>query len=222
MLQHIIQCIKLLSGVGWRGMLRYEDKLLYSWTCRWGWREGGRMKEKGVLMLKHKLISHHTEWLTWVSENWPVLGALKRTTKGSLEKASTSPVWLSGYWYWPVTVTVSVLKASRQNRYSPWCCHILELSGSSIDTQFISPINKYILLLVWVRSAQSLTGYRFVHMFSVIPKIQTGEWKQRLKLLRVKSGHEWQDSCVAVHWSGCEVTQSYCHFSPVNLINKLW
>lgn len=40
-LQDIIQCIKLLSGVDWSGVLRYEDKILYSWTYRWGGREEG-------------------------------------------------------------------------------------------------------------------------------------------------------------------------------------
>lgn len=34
MLQHIIECIKLLSSVGWSGVLRYEGKLLYSWRHR--------------------------------------------------------------------------------------------------------------------------------------------------------------------------------------------
>lgn len=50
--------------------------------------------------------------MTFISvvENELVVKALKRTTKGSLEKTSTFPGRVSGYWYFPVTVTVSVLQ----------------------------------------------------------------------------------------------------------------
>lgn len=43
-------------------------------------------------------------------------------------------------------------------------------SSSSVDTLFSSPVNKYILLLVWFRPAQSLTGHSVIHMVSVIPE----------------------------------------------------
>lgn len=36
MLQNIIEGIELLGGVGGRGVLRYENKLLYSWGWKWG------------------------------------------------------------------------------------------------------------------------------------------------------------------------------------------
>lgn len=117
-LQDIIQCIKLLSGVGRSSVLRYEDKLLYSWIYRLGL--DGRREYAGKWFYMHKNLNafHYlrVSWESWVSDNWPVLGALKRTTKGSLEKASTSPGRLSGYWYWAVTVTVLVLQIFRQTQ----------------------------------------------------------------------------------------------------------
>lgn len=43
-LQNVIQCVELLSGVGWSGVLRYEDKLLYSWrySIDGEWEEAGK------------------------------------------------------------------------------------------------------------------------------------------------------------------------------------
>lgn len=128
--------------------------------------EGG-CKERCLYATHHHAIPH-LKWESWVSENWPVLGALKRTTKGSLEKASTSPGWSSGYWYWPVTLTVPVLYTIRQTNYS-LCSRWFNFgASSSVDTLFSSPVNKYILLLVWFRPAQSLTGHGVIHMVSVI------------------------------------------------------
>lgn len=83
-----------------------------SFIAEWG-RDGERMQRR--VFTPYPLFSPWSQDLildSWRSVNWPVLGALKRTTKGSLVKASTSPGLLSGYWYWPVTATVSVLHTS--------------------------------------------------------------------------------------------------------------
>lgn len=139
---------------------------------------------------------------TWVSENWLVLGALKRTTKGSLEKASTSPGRLSGYWYWPVTVTVSVLKAFRQTHYSQWCRHVLVLSGASVDTVHLT--------CKQIHTAPGMSQTCPVsHWPQTCTHVQCHTWDtDRKEDTNVRSGHEWQLCCTAL--MGLQSHTSYC------------
>lgn len=93
-----------------------------------------------------------------------------------------------------------------------------------VYTLFTSPVNKYILLLVWVRPAQSLTGHSLVHMFSVIPETQAQKWTWQTpdRLL--------SDSYVAMlYWLDCAVKRCYCLLgfdtqedSPVDVVKKVW
>lgn len=116
----------------------------------------------------YMFIYYHTSQMTMEKvETWPVFGALKRTTKGSLEKASTSPGRLSGYWYRAVMDAVSVLNTPRQTH------HKQRRLDKSVHTRRTSPVHEHILLLVRVWPAQPLTGNHRVLMIWVIPNRQT-------------------------------------------------
>lgn len=119
-----MQLVQLLLWVFWFGVDWDQDQVFHNWNTQ------GQDAETWTCLDKRGANTQRNRA--------PVSGQLKRRMRGSLAKASTSPAWLSSYWYWAFRVTSSSLRHTHTHHETPTTAFIYQSELLPVKVHLVS------------------------------------------------------------------------------------